>query len=561
MDINTYVQDCFDMAYEYIEDIHDGNIKSCENIKLAIKRHYEDLENKKFIFKEEEVEKVFKFFYFLNVNYNNGYQQFQLLPYQAFAVLSIFGFYNYDGKKNDRRRYKYSFLFMAKKNGKTTFAAILQLYFLMKDGVQDPQSFLVASTREQAHNALEYAKGIIYKSPVLDQRLEPQRNSIVFKDKKMLGFSKTVAALNAERLDGGHISAAVMDEVHAYRDDALFRVIKSSTMGRKNSHIILISTAGVNKKDNLCGDLVELGKNILRKKLHDDSFFFMLFTLDEGDDYHDTSCWYKANPGLGTIIDFENMKIEYNQAINLPSSRFGFLTKNLNIFEDQETAWMEDNIVLQNLNKFDWDKYKGYDVVLGVDLSSTRDLSAVSLVLYDDEEEKYKSHTIFFMANDASKMFRKGGIDLEEWIKKKHIIKCQTATIDYDIVYTEVEKILENFNIIQVMYDKFNSTTIIPRLQQLGLYTVVFEQNTLRFNRPLKLMENLLFENKLDLGDNPVLRWNFSNVNLYVDGNGNIKIMKNKSGDSVDGCVSLAMALGGHYEYHNPILKLPSAYE
>jgi phage terminase large subunit-like protein len=36
----------------------------------------------------------------------------------------------------------------------------------------------------------------------------------------------------------------------------------------------------------------------------------------------------------------------------------------------------------------------------------------------------------------------------------------------------------------------------------------------------------------------------FRNVVLYTDGNANIKVMKNKSNDSVDGVVALAMAMG-----------------
>ena len=54
-----------------------------------------------------------------------------------------------------------------------------------------------------------------------------------------------------------------------------------------------------------------------------------------------------------------------------------------------------------------------------------------------------------------------------------------------------------------------------------------------------------------------MLRWNFSNVVIYHDGNDNIKIIKNKSADSVDGVVSLGMAYGmylgltGQFNYYN----------
>jgi phage terminase large subunit-like protein len=72
-----------------------------------------------------------------------------------------------------------------------------------------------------------------------------------------------------------------------------------------------------------------------------------------------------------------------------------------------------------------------------------------------------------------------------------------------------------------------------------------FKQTAMQFNFPLKFLEKQIYDNNIALGQNPVLRWNFRNVVLYVDGNGNIKIVKNKSLDSVDGVVSLAMAMGG----------------
>nr|WP_320023787.1 terminase TerL endonuclease subunit [uncultured Draconibacterium sp.] len=85
---------------------------------------------------------------------------------------------------------------------------------------------------------------------------------------------------------------------------------------------------------------------------------------------------------------------------------------------------------------------------------------------------------------------------------------------------------------------------MIPKLQlNLGLYCVQCPQNTAFFNTPLRYLEKFIVEQQILLGKNPVLRWMFRNVILYTDGNANIKIMKNKSADSVDGVVALAMAV------------------
>lgn len=70
------------------------------------------------------------------------------------------------------------------------------------------------------------------------------------------------------------------------------------------------------------------------------------------------------------------------------------------------------------------------------------------------------------------------------------------------------------------------------------------------FNEPIKYCEKLIYEEQIDMSDNPVLLWNFRNVVIYIDGNGNIKFMKNKSHDAIDGAVSTVMALAGYMHFH-----------
>jgi phage terminase large subunit-like protein len=57
-------------------------------------------------------------------------------------------------------------------------------------------------------------------------------------------------------------------------------------------------------------------------------------------------------------------------------------------------------------------------------------------------------------------------------------------------------------------------------------------------------LERLVKEQKIKHGGNPVTRWQMGNIMLRTDPAGNIKIDKGKSGDKVDGPVSIVMALG-----------------
>lgn len=547
LSLSDYLEDCWSKASTYVKGVESGSIKTSKWIKLAVQRHVEDVANEDlWDYRVDAVERVFKFFYFLNINIANKYSQFQLLPYQAFMLVALFGLYK---KGTNKRKYRYAFLFMARKNGKTAFAAALQLYFVLADGVQDPQSLLVASTREQASIALESATNIIHNSPAISKRLDAQRYKIIFKDRSKGGFSKTLAS-NATRLDGYGASSCILDEIHAYPDDSLFNVIKSSILARTNPMVMLISTAGFNIS-GLCFDLVETGKNTLMKEIENPSFFFMLYMLDDKDDYEDTDNWVKSNPSLDEVVFLEDLLTEFQHAVNMPSELNNFLTKHLNLFVAQSDIWIPDEKVKELVNPdIKIEDYAGKDCFIGMDLSSTRDLASIVVLFFDEELNKHVVFPYFFMPDNQSKSLRKGGYSIDLWVKKGYINKSMTPTTDYNAIFHLIEKISNEHNIIKVMYDKWNAASLINKIQQELEYAYCesFEQTTTKFNRPLKHLETLIYNEDIILAENPVLRWNFRNAVLYQDGNNNIKLMKNKSLDSIDGLVSLGMAMGGYLE-------------
>ena len=158
IDPTTYAEIHYNAAYDYADQVANKEIIANRWIRLAVKRFRKDLKRKVFIQDPDRVKIVYKFFSLLNIQRQGNYEQFQLSRYQAFIILNLFLFYY---RKTGRRRFTSMFLFIARKNGKTVFAVALNLYFLVLDGVVDPQSLLIASTREQATIALDYAKGIL----------------------------------------------------------------------------------------------------------------------------------------------------------------------------------------------------------------------------------------------------------------------------------------------------------------------------------------------------------------------------------------------------------------
>lgn len=538
-----YIEQCWGVAQAYLQGVEKGNIVCSRWIKLAVQRHVEDLLRDDLIYDVEKIEKVFKFFYFLRVDKNNRYQRFSLLPYQAFIIMALFGFYR---KSTGKRKYRYAFLFMARKNGKTTFASALQLYGLLGDGVVNPQSLLIASTREQASIALTYITGIVNHSPALSKRLEAQRFKIIPRDRNNNAYCKTLAS-NANKIDGYNASMAILDEVHSYPNDDLYNVIKSSIGARENPLIFLISTAGFSL-DSFCYEHTEYCKSILKGDIQDDLTFALLYTMDDEDDIGDSKNWIKANPALGVINHVEDLEDEFNQAQHRGTQLNNFMTKHLNIYTQSEMAWIPDDKLQARCNKINIEELEGMECYAGLDLSSTRDLTSLALVFKKDGILKVLVYV--FKAKNAEKNLRMGGIDLQTWISDGHIIECQTETIDYDLIRQTIMDLSEKYSIQIINYDQFNSALIVPKLQEAGIYCENFAQTALKFNEPLKYLEKVIYDEEIDLSDNPAVLWQMRNIVLFIDGNENIKIMKNKSKDSVDIPVSIAMGIAGYIKYN-----------
>jgi phage terminase large subunit-like protein len=142
-------------------------------------------------------------------------------------------------------------------------------------------------------------------------------------------------------------------------------------------------------------------------------------------------------------------------------------------------------------------------------------------------------------------------VDLYKWIKKGYVIECDTKTVDYEVVFSKIEHIADRFNVQRLYYDGYNAAPINNRIEQLGIETKAIPQTAMHYNQPIKYLEKMLFEDQLVLSENPVMTWNFGNAVLYEDGNGNVKFLKNKSRDSIDGLVSLAMAMKAWLVDHN----------
>lgn len=528
-------------SLQYANDVLNGKIVTNRYVLLAVKRHFDDLKNghkRGLYFDEQAAERALSFFKF--INHTEGEfagQPFDLSPWQQFIVWNLFGWRKQDGT----RRFRYSYVEISRKNGKTTFAAAIALLMMLGDKEERAQVYSAATTRKQAKICFEAAQAMIRKSQL-------KRFATVYSHNihsESMGCKFEALSSDADTLDGLNPHCSVIDEYHAHKTAEVYNVMKSGMGARQQPLQFTITTAGFNKMGP-CFQLRKTLIEILEGKKQDDAYFAVIYTLDEGDDWHDQNNWIKANPNLTYIPTMmEYLKGEYQQAVNNSTELVNFLTKNLNIWTDASAVWIPDDTWTANQTPVTLEALKGRKCYGGLDLASISDICSLCLFFPNEDESKFDVIWRRWIPEmGAERRSSKDGVAYLEWIRQGYMITTGGNVTDYNWIKHEIRELAEQVHIVSIAYDRFNSSQLVNDLVEDGANMSPFGQGFVSMNAPTKELEKLVLEGKLNHGNDPVARWMCGNVELKRDPAGNIKIDKGKSSEKVDDMVALAMAIG-----------------
>lgn len=524
--------------YDYAVDVVDGKITACKYTKLSCERFLSDLDNPKFVFKVEKVERCLKFCRLMR-HYLGKFrgQRFDPLPWQQFLIANLIGFYW--AERGDVRRFSESYIEVPRKSGKTFLAAVLALYFLFADGEGSPQVILAAATKEQASMVdLEAIKGILGLFDPKHKLAKVQRSLVKPKD----GFLRVVATDSP--LDGLNVSFALLDEFHETPTDSAKNALKLSMGTRKSPHLMTITTAGFDKSLP-CYKVHEYGKSVLDGKNTDDAFFTIIYSLDDGDDWRDEKVWAKANPSLGFTNSVEFIRSEVDKAINEPLTEIAVKTKLLDVWCDSETVWIADDLVVKSMQPIDLASFEGEYCYVGIDLAAVSDLTAVTLMFVKGGKFHFK--TIYYLPSEALET-KQNKEKYRYWQTVGDLRVIDGNVTDYEAILKDLLAINEICPIVLIAYDSYNSTQFIIDCTNNGFNCDPFSQALGSFNKPLREFERLINNDQIIIDRNEATRYCFSNVELKVDWHGNAKPYKKDMADArkIDGCISMLMALGGY---------------
>lgn len=548
-------------AERYAKDVIAGKIPVCEQVIGACKRYFDDLEtgvDRGLYFDRKAAQRSIKFFQFLR-HYKGKYEGkvFELDGWQQFVLWNMFGWM----KSNGKRRFRYAYVAVPRKNGKTALLSGIGLYMLMADGENAAEIYTAATKREQARLCFDDSSAMVESSPALRNRVKVFTNSlnIPATRSKMAPLSS-----DSKKQDGTGPHGGIIDEYHGHANDGMFKVLKSGMGGREQPIMWIITTAGFNKLGP-CKKYQDKCEKVLKGIVEQDNLFAMIFTTDKGDDWNDEATWIKANPSYYSITTLQDfLKEEYIDAKNDSSMQVNFKTKNLNMWVDSEDVWIEDEKYMactgeELQQQAIIEKLKGRTCYGGLDLASVEDLSSLGLYFPATKTEPACKITFFWVPEETvSKRVERDDIPYDEWVRDGWVMATPGNIQDYDAIrqfisgvreldgtMTESEDCVATwFDLKSIAYDRYNSSQLVVDLMKDDLEMTPFGQGFVSMSFPTKEFVKLILKKDVLHFGNPIVRWQISNVSLQRDAAGNVKVSKEKSKEKVDGVVSDVMAYG-----------------
>lgn len=186
---------------------------------------------------------------------------------------------------------------------------------------------------------------------------------------------------------------------------------------------------------------------------------------------------------------------------------------------------------------------KGRRCYVGMDLSSTKDLTALVAVFPDDDGFDVLAQ--FFVPQDSlQERVRRDRVPYDQWARDGHLIVTPGNVVDYEVIRQSLKDWAAEFTLREIAYDPWNATDLVTRLQEQDGFTCVpMRQGFTSLSAPTKALEKAVLGRTLRHDGHPVLRWNVSNVSVEVDATGNLKPSKKVSTERIDGVVALVMAI------------------
>lgn len=496
--------------YEYVDGVIDGKLVVGNYMRLAVERFVKDRDKKDYIFDEKEGTRIISFAEKFCHHWKGPKMGKPILlePHQHFYWMQKYGWRN---PNTGLPRFRRSVKLIARKQYKTTEAAIESLFHMAKGIDQPAQVFTCATKEDDAVVVVNDAGRISQVSPKLKDKFrvsihEPYVRRVFMNN----GSFMTYMTKGHDAVD---ISFGIGDECHDWPDAGIKNRIESAMGNRIAPMFSTISTAGFNKFGYCFNTLRDTGIKILKGVLEDDEQLIIFFEMDDGDDWKNKELWVKANPNLPySPTHMPYLESEFKKALNEGgTTEVNFKTKNLNMWTDAPSVFIQDEVWMKNVYGTELKELENVPCYGGLYTASTESLNI--FVLYFP---KFKGELSAFLcwAWLPEKFIDENGdkMDYRKWVDSGNVTKTPGNSADHKFMSRDVIEICSRYNVMAVGFDKTFGQYVAPELDAEGIPVMEIYQGFNNLGQQTEDLKKMAKGLLIEHFNNPVLRWHLSNT-------------------------------------------------
>ena len=409
---------------------------------------------------------------------------FLLEPWEIFIIYNVVGFYY---KGTNERRFKEAFIYIPRKNGKTSFIAALAFALSLLERKSFSSCYIVAAHSDQSRQSFAFMlHSLRYNGMVEDFIIHDSRNErsieCTFLDdegRPCGGIYIESLASNPDAQDSYNCNIAIADEVHAFKKPSQYNRFLEAMAAYTNKLMIGITTAGDNI-NSFCYRHLLYAVKVVTGTVKDDSLFCFISRADQDKngnvDYTNPIQHQRANPNYGVSIRPSDILNAALRAQNDPQQRKDFLSRKLNIYTSALRAYFDLGEFQRSDRQYKWTldelarlPIKWYG---GADLSKLHDLTAVALFGNYQGVDIIITHA-FFPRVAAYRKADEDSIPLFGWEEDGWLTMSNAPTTNHaDVVRWFIDMRARGFKIQQVGHDRKFCREYFVGMQKAGFNIV-----------------------------------------------------------------------------------------
>jgi len=537
-------QDHVSRGLAYAKSVVAGRIPACKWVKAACQRQLDDLKrwakSGPYRFDRAAANRICEFIELLpHVKGPKSGTLISLEPWQCFILTTLFGWMKRD---TGTRRFRKAYVEVPRGNAKSTLSSGIGLYMGFADGEGGARVYSAATTKKQAREVFDDSQAMARKSPEFREEFGVE---VLAHNINQLSTNSFFEAVSSEEstLDGFNIHLAIIDELHAHRTRGVHDVLETGTGKRLQSLLWEITTAGFNRA-GICYEVRTYITKILDGVFADETYFGIIFTIDDDDDWATVEALEKANPNWGISVEVDSVLATQRKATQMPSALNNFLTKHLNVWVSQDEALFDmrawDRVANSKLRREDFRQYPCYS---GIDLGFVDDIAAV-VHLFDLGKDGWAVFGDYYLPQTTVESSRNS--QYIGWARSGRLTATSGNITDISYIVSDLGRHLAEYDVREIAFDPYNKLTLLKAMTDMGVdqsRLIEVAQAPSALSAPTENLMQIVLEGKMRHDGDPVMAWSLSNVVGHFDRKGNVYPTKERPENKIDPVLSLVMAL------------------